>query len=208
MEKDRKYLKSIRAEHFWNSLFGNITLLVLMGIGILAVILSSVVLAMSKRAFTETYGTSQEKVFDEIENKFLELNDRLQDIAAAIDSSWAFRLYFNDDGKIDNVQNFKNIYQMERDLEQSKASELDRLNILVFGMNEMHYLSRTETISLSDEEIMKSSAVQNALSDKDSLQYTFSRGAYTATSKDTDVIVASKALYYALIRPVFVIVIV
>ena len=163
MEKVRKYLESIRSEHFWNSLFGNITLLVLMGIGILAVTISCVVLSMSKKAFTETYGTSQEKVFDEIENKFLELNDRLQDIAAAIDSSWAFRLYFHDGGQLDNVQNFQNIYQMERDLEQSKASELDRLNILVFGMNGKHYLSRTETISLSDEEIMKSSAVQKML---------------------------------------------
>lgn len=208
MEKDRKYLESIRSEHFWNSLFGNITLLVLMGIGILAVIISSVVLAMSKRAFTETYGTSQEKVFDEIENKFLELNDRLQDIAAAIDSSWAFRLYFHDDGQLDNVQNFQNIYQMERDLEQSKASELDRLNILVFGMNGKHYLSRTETISLNDEKIMKSSAVQNALKDKDSLQYTFSRGAYTATSKNADVIVASKALYYGESKEVYAIMLV
>ena len=208
MEKVRKYLKSIRSEHFWNSLFGNITLLVLMGIGILAVIISSVVLAMSKRAFTETYGTSQEKVFDEIENKFLELNDRLQDIAAAIDSSWAFRLYFHDDGQLDNVQNFQNIYQMERDLEQSKASELDRLNILVFGMNGKHYLSRTETISLSDEEIMKSSAVQNALKDKDSLQYTFSRGAYTATSKNTDAIIVSKALYYGESKEVYAIMLV
>lgn len=208
MEKVRKYLNSIKPRHFWNSIFGNITLLVLAGIGVLAATVSIVVLAMSKRAFTETYGKSQEKVFDEIGDKFIDLNDKLQDIAAAIDTSWAFRLYFGDGGELDNIQNFQNIYQMERDLEQSKAAGLDRLNILVFGTNGKHYLSRTETISSTDAEILQSSAVQKAMDEPDILHYTFSKGAYTATSRNADVIVVSKALYYRESREVYAVMLV
>jgi len=191
-----KVTASIKSKYFWQSLFGHITLLVLLGIGVIAVIVSVVVLAMSRSAFTETYGKSQENVFEEIEKSLIDLNDKLQDIVNAIDTSWAFRLYFHEEGELDNVQNFQNIYQMEHDLEQSKASELDRPNILVLGMNGKHYLSRTETISQSDSEILKSRAAQNAVADRDSLHYTFLKGAYTATSKNVNTVVASKALYY------------
>lgn len=210
MEKDRvvKAAASIKSKYFWHSLFGHITLLVLFGVGAIAVIVSAVVLAMSRDAFTETYGKSQEKVFEEIEKSLIDLNDKLQDIVNAVDTSWAFRLYFNDEGELDNVQNFQNIYQMERDLEQSKASELERPNILVLGMNGKHYLSRTETISQSDSEILESAAAQNAVNDIDSLHYTFMRGAYTATTKNTDAIVASKALYYRGSKEIYAIVLV
>ena len=153
MEKATATLKKAVAlrqpRYFWNGLFGHITLIVLLGIGMLSVTVSTVVLAMSRSAFTETYGKSQQRGFDEIEKSLIDLNNHLHDIVNAIDSSWAFRLYFNsdDEGKLDNVQNFQNIYQMEQDLEQSKASELVRPSILVLGMNGKHYLSRTETIS-------------------------------------------------------------
>lgn len=203
-----KVTASIKSKYFWQSLFGHITLLVLLGIGVIAVIVSVVVLAMSHSAFTETYGKSQENVFEEIEKSLIGLNDKLQDIVNAIDTSWAFRLYFNEEGELDNVLNFQNIYQMEHDLEQSKASELDRPNILVLGMNGKHYLSRTETISQSDNEILGSKAAQNAVADRDSLHYTFLKGAYTATSKNVNAVVASKALYYRGSKEIYAIVLV
>jgi two-component system sensor histidine kinase YesM len=180
---------------FWHSIYGNITLLVLTGIVVIAIAVSTLVLSMSKRAFTETYAKSQEKVFDEVEKELIDLNDKLQNIADAIDTSWAFRLYFDNDRELDNTQNFQNIYQMEKDLDESKASELERLNILIFGMNGKHYLSRTETISLTDDEIMESEPFKNAVN-TESIKYTFSKDAYTATSKNSNAIVASKALYY------------
>lgn len=193
MEKAAATLKS---RFFWNGLFGHITLLVFLGIGVISVTVSTVVLAMSRSAFTETYGKSQQRVFDEIEKSLIDLNNHLLDIVNAIDSSWAFRLYFNDEGEMDNIQNFQNIYQMEQDLEQSKASELVRPSILVLGMNGKHYLSRTETISQSDRDILESQPVRNAINNVDSLHYTYSKGAYTATSQNVDTVVVSKALCY------------
>ena len=214
MEKATATLKKAVAlrqpRYFWNGLFGHITLIVLLGIGMLSVTVSTVVLAMSRSAFTETYGKSQQRVFDEIEKSLIDLNNHLHDIVNAIDSSWAFRLYFNsdDEGKLDNVQNFQNIYQMEQDLEQSKASELVRPSILVLGMNGKHYLSRTETISQSDRDILESQPVQNAMNNVDALHYTYEKGAYTATSQNVDVVVVSKALYYHENKDIYAIVLV
>lgn len=195
-------------KYYGNSFFSRITLMVMLGIGLIAVTVSVVVLVMSRNAFTETYGTSQEKVFEQIENELNDFHRNLQDVIGAIDSSWAFRLYLNGNDELDNVMTFQNIYQMEKDLERSKSSDMERLNILVLGTGGKHYLSRTETISASDEEIMDSEAVKTALMEPEIMHYTFSHGAYTATAKNADVVIVSKALYFQESREVYGVVLV
>ena len=200
MNKGRQYIL--------NSFFGRIILMVLLGIGVIAVTVSVVVLVMSKNVFTENYGKSQEKVFGRIEDELNDFHGSLQEVIHAIDSSWAFRLYFSGENNLDNIQNFQNIYQMEKDLEQSKTLDMERLNILVVGMNGNHYLARTETISMMDEEILASNAVQLAMAEPERMHYTFSHGAYTATAQDTDVIIVSKALFYQESKEVYAVVLV
>ncbi len=190
-----------------HSFTANILLRVLLGILLVAIIVSAVVLSMSKQAFTQTYSASQEKVFEQVEAELISLHESLTTIIDAIDSSWAFRLYLTSADKLDNVATFQTIYQMEEDLEKSKSEDLDRLNILVLGMNGNHYLARTETISMSDEEILSSEAVQLAIAEPDSPHYLFSHGAYTATNQNTDVIIVSKALYYQESKEIYGIVI-
>lgn len=182
--------------------------MVMLGVGLIAVTVSVVVLTMSKNVFTETYGKSQEKVFGQIEEDLNDFNDSLQEVVNAIDSSWAFRLYLSEEDGLDNVQTFQNIYQMEKDLEQSKTSDMERLNILVLGVQGKHYLARTETISMSDDEIWESEAVQLALAEPEVMHYIYSHGAYTATSKNTDVIIVSKALYFQESREIYAVVLV
>lgn len=170
--------------------------MVLLGILLMAIVVSCMVLGMSKDVFTETYGRSQEKVFLQVEEEWNSFHENLQNITDAIDFSWAFRLYLTEGDRFDNVRTFQNIYQMEKDLEQSKASDLERLNILVMGVGGKHYLSRTETITATDQEIWNSRPVLLAIQEPEVLHYTYSHGAYTATGRDTDVIIVSKALYY------------
>lgn len=170
--------------------------MVLWGILLIAVTVSAVVLRMSQSVFMDTYGKSQGKVFDQIEKELNDFHENLMAVVNAIDSSWAFRLYLGGDSGLDNIQTFQNIYQMEEDLNQSKSAGMERLNILVLGTNGQHYLSRTETISMPEDEIMESKAAQAAISEPETMHYTFSRGAYTTTTRDKDVLVASKALYF------------
>lgn len=179
-----------------NSFYFRILLMVLVGIPITAITVSFVVLIMSKSAFNKTYTKSQEKVFDRIEKELNDFHESLLEVVNAIDTSWAFRLYLNSN-EMDNLQAFQNIHQMEADLEKSKSANMERLNILVLSADKQkHYLSRTETISVSDEEIWESKAVKLAVKEPEVIHYSFSEGAYTMTTKDTDVIIVSKALYY------------
>ena len=178
-----------------NSLAGRILAMVLLGISLIAVIVSTVVLSMSRKVFTETYGQSQEKVFSQVENELNDFHTSLRKMTDAIDSSWAFRLFLDSQEKSDNTQVFQNIYQMEQDLNAANATDIDRLSILVVGMNGVNYLSRTETVVLSNDQILTSAPVVRALKEPDSIHYTYSHGAYTMTSRYSDVIIASKALY-------------
>lgn len=156
-----------------NSFQGRIVFMVMLGIFLIAVTVSTVVLAMSQDAFTETYGKSQEKVFEQVEKELNDLHESLQDMMSAIDSSWAFRLYLNGEEDLDNVQTFQNIYQMEKDLEQKKPADMERPSILVLGMNGKHYLSRTETISMSDADILQSDIVRLTIEEPERMHYTF-----------------------------------
>lgn len=96
-----------------------------------------------------TYSQSLDKVMNQIENDFTTLHRDLGEIADSIDSSWAFRLYLTDTRPSDNLEQFQNAYQMEQDLERSLPSYMNRLNVLVLGVNGSHYLSKTETVCLS-----------------------------------------------------------
>lgn len=179
-----------------NSFSGKITLVVMLGISLIAVTVSFVVLYMSRQVFSQNYGDSQEKVFEQIEKEINDFHDHLENVFDAIDSSWAFRLYFKENSKLDNTQTFQNVYQMERDLEKSKSADMERLNILVVGCNGKHYLSRTENICVSDEKILQSEPALKAINDPDVIHYTYSNKAYTTTSRNVDTLIISKALYY------------
>ena len=180
----------------FNTLFGRIAGLVLLGLVLTGAAVSLVVLSMSQRIFTDTYGESQEKVFARIENEMGEFHENLVSMMNAIDSSWAFRIFLDSEEYMDNIQRFITIYQMEADLEDSKTTDMERLNILVLGKNGRNYLSRTETISMPDDAIWESEPVKRAVSEPELVHYEYSHGAYTATSKDRDVVIISKALYY------------
>ena len=155
-----------------NSLSGRILAMVLFGISLIAVSVSAVVLSMSRKAFTDTYGSSQEKVFVQVENELNDFHMDLQNMAEAIDSSWAFRLFLDSEEEKDNIQVFQNIYQMEQDLEQSNATDINRLNVLVVGLNGVNYLSRTEKVVFTNEQILASAPVAVALKEPDNIHYT------------------------------------
>lgn len=179
-----------------NSFSGRIALIVMIGIGLIAVTVSFVVLFMSRQVFSKNYGDSQEKVFEQIEKEFNDFHDHIENVFEAIDSSWAFRLYFGENAKLDNTQTFQNVYQMEQDLEKSKSADMERLNILVVGYNGKHYLSRTENICVTDEKILQSEPAQKAIAEPDIIHYTYTNKAYTTTSRNVDTVVVSKALCY------------
>lgn len=194
--------------YYWNSFSGRILFIMVAGLGLMAFIVSLIVLLMSQDVFLETYGQSQEKVVDQIEKEFNDFHEELLRVFDTIDSSWAFRLYLTEDEEVDNVHKFQNIYQMEKDLDKCKIDEIESLNVLVVGLNGRHYLSRTETISSGTDEILNSRAFSKAVAEKERVQYTFSNGAYSMTTREQDVLIVSKALYYQDSKEVYAVVLI
>lgn len=187
----KKYLT-----HYWDSFSGRLVIVVGIVFVLTASLISVSILSLSREVFTSTYGRSQIKVIDQIENQFLTLHENLLYVIESIDSSWAFRLYLTENNSLDNLQKFQNIYQMEHDLEQSILPTIESLNVVVIGMNGSHYLSRTETLSASQEEILNSPAAKNAFEESSIVHYTFSKSAYTMTTKNKNTVILSKALTY------------
>ncbi len=181
-------------QRYRNSFSGKIVSIVVLGFFLMAFLLSFLLLAVSQTVFVRIYSQSLDKVLNQIENEFTTLHQELGEVVEGIDSSWAFRLYLTENRSADNLEQFRNAYQMEQDLEQSLPSSLERPNILVLGENGAHYLSKTETVSLSQEEILQSEAARKAAAHPGVMQYTFARGAYTMTTKDQDVLIVSQAL--------------
>lgn len=177
--------------------------MVLLTVLLISISISAVVLKMSQNIFMNTYGQSQEKVFSQIEEELNILNDNMQKLITQIDSSWAFRMYLTSTSHLDNVEQYRNMYQMEQDLTVSSSSDLKLLNIMVLGMQGQDYLSRTETIYMTKDEILNSPAAVAAMDEPERMHYTFAEGGYTQTNRNLHVIIVSKALYYQQSRQIY-----
>lgn len=156
-------MKNKKNNNILNTFSGRISSMVLLTAVIISISISAVVLKMSQNIFMDTYGQSQEKVFSQIEEELNILNDDMQKVMEEIDSSWAFRMYLTGASQMDNVEQYRNMYQMEQDLTVSSSSDLKLLNIMVLGMQGQDYLSRTETIYMTKDEILDSPAAAAAM---------------------------------------------
>lgn len=84
---ETKCIKEDKKKEWWNSFSVRILGMVLLGILLIAIVVSCMVLGMSKNVFTDTYGRSQEKVFLQVEEEWNSFHENLQNITDAIDSS-------------------------------------------------------------------------------------------------------------------------
>ena len=84
---ETKRVREDRKKEWWNSFSVRILGMVLLGILLIAVLFSCMVLGMSKKVFTDTYGRSQEKVFLQVEEEWNSFHKNLQNITDAIDAS-------------------------------------------------------------------------------------------------------------------------
>ena len=116
-------MKNKKNNNILNTFSVRISSMVLLTAVIISISISAVVLKMSQNIFMDTYGQSQEKVFSQIEEELNILNDDMQKVMEEIDSSWAFRMYLTGASQMDNVEQYRNMYQMEQDLTVSRSEE-------------------------------------------------------------------------------------
>ena len=170
---------------------------VILGIICVTLAVTGIIVQISKSIFVDTYGQSQEKVFVQIEEDLNHYHENLMNICSAIDTSWAFRLYFGEDSdKIDSQMSFQTIYQMKKDIKQSIASDANDMSVMVIGMEDQSFINRAETITLDNDEIRASEAAKKALANTGTIQYVYADSGFTATTRNSPVLIAAKALTY------------
>ncbi len=177
-----------------NSMIVKILLAVIAGILLAVTSVSGIIVNLSEDIFVDTYGRSQEKVFLQIEEDLKTYHENLSKIIEAVDTSWAFRLYFSEQ-ELDSKLAFQTAYRMNDDLERAIPTNISDISVMVIGMNGKSYLNREETIIYTPEEILETDITKKALEKKEGITYQYANTGFTATTRNSPVIMGTKVLF-------------
>lgn len=178
-----------------NSTVVKILCTVILGIVFVSFAVSAFVIHLSENIFIDTYGKSQERVFCQVEKELNDCHERFMKVAASIDSSWAFRRYF-DDKEMDKKSEFQTVYQMQRDLKQALGSDLSDASVMIIGTTGKSYINQQENITTPINEIMDNELSKRALENPKTIQYQYFDKGPTSTSKGGQALIGAKALTY------------
>lgn len=172
-----------------------IVLAVVVGIILAVFSVTAIIVNLSEDIFVNTYGKSQEKVFLQIEKELNHYHENLSKIIDSVEVSWAFRIYFSDK-EMNSTRTFRNFYKMDEDLKNAIPTNISDVSVMLVGLNEKTYLNRAETIISSAKEILESDVSKKAMEKKGSIVYQYADSGFTSTTRNTPVVMATKALCY------------
>lgn len=172
-----------------------IVLSVVVGIILAVFSVTAIIVNLSEDIFVNTYGKSQEKVFLQIEKELNHYHENLSKIIDSVEVSWAFRIYFSDK-EMNSTRTFRNFYKMDEDLKNAIPTNISDVSVMLVGLNEKTYLNREETIISSAKEILESDVSKKAMEKKGSIVYQYADSGFTSTTRNTPVVMATKALCY------------
>lgn len=178
-----------------NSMVVKIVLAVVVGIILAVFSVTAIIVNLSEDIFVNTYGKSQEKVFLQIEKELNHYHENLSKTIDSVEVSWAFRIYFSDK-EMNSTRTFRNFYKMDEDLKNAIPTNISDVSVMLVGLNEKTYLNREETIISSAKEILESDVSKKAMEKKGSIVYQYADSGFTSTTRNTPVVMATKALCY------------
>ena len=178
-----------------NSLIFQIMVTVIIGIISVTVLISGLMIRISTDIFIDTYGKSQEQVFEQMEQECNTLHENISLFLNRIDTSWAFRRYFSHQNEMDDFLRFRTIYQMKQDLKKALPSNLEEMSLLVLNQDGDSFLNQDERLVTSEQEILASSITKRAFERKNTMVYEYRNHGFTSSTQHTNVLLASKVLY-------------
>lgn len=173
-----------------------VKILAVVAAGILCVVLaiSTIIINISENVFIDTYGKSQEQVFYRIEEELNEFHESLSKIIDSINSSLYLRMYLQSD-QLSSRLAFQTAYKTKIDMERAIPSNIvDNVNIMIIGTEGTSYLNKAETIIVPTKEILEAPSSVYAMENPTALHYIYAESGYTATTRNTPVVMAVKAL--------------
>lgn len=170
-----------------------ILLTVMVGMILLSIILTSVIIRISENIYVDTYGKSQEKVFEQIGQDLNDYHETLSGVLNAIETSWAFQLYMQAEKELDSKTNFQVLYQMKEDLAKTIPAKQNDFSVLIVTREGKEFLNRSETISASSDKILSGEVTKQARKNPNRIYYIYSDSGFTQSTQGIPVVMAVKA---------------
>lgn len=186
-------MTEMKEKIYASSMVTKILTVVVLGILGAVLMVTSVIVSLSKRAFVDTYGASQEQVFFRIEDELNSYHEDLMKLYSGLNSSWNLKLYLQQEYPNPQVA-FKNAYNADYDMKKAIPSSMDDINVMAVSKKGGSYLDREEMITTPVQEIIESPEARYAMQNPETVQYVFKENGYTSTTRNSPVVMAVKAL--------------
>lgn len=170
-----------------------ILFIVIVGILSTVLVVSSIIINISKDIFIDTYLKAQEKAFYRIQD---ELNSHHEDLVTMfnqINSSINLKFFLQDIYTTSQSES-RVAYKAENDMQKAIGFDFDNTRVLLISNNGKTYLNKEYVLNKSPEEILKSNEVKKAIENPERIQYIYKKQGYTVDTKNTPVILTIKAL--------------
>lgn len=179
-----------------NSLLFKILCTVITGILCLSILLSLINIAISKRVFVDSFGESQRKIFNQIDQDFYEFYQDMVQIMQTISTDGNVKRFLLDESS-NEVDTMQNMYNMKQHMKESKLSDYSSLGAFVIGKDGKSFISsKTDIFSMSKSEIWDSDVAVSALEASGKIVIKYEKAGFTDVMKNSPVLVLAHAWSY------------
>lgn len=181
-----------------NGLFLKIITITIIGIASLSILIASIAINISKKAYIDTFCHSDRLTVSQIKNNYQEYFGEVNTLLSTINSSWAVRRYLTN-LDLSSVSASNTIFSMNKQIMNSMSKELSNsINVLIVGTNERLYVSKNSTLTRTPSSVLSTPFTEMLSAEKGGTLYDFIDYGYTqiARAEDKQALIIGKALMY------------
>lgn len=177
-----------------NSLFFKLTLIMVISSISISVVTAFIIMQISKNIFINNFSITNNKILNQIQTSYSDLNDKLINIMSSVNNSWAFRKYLSEDNN-NSLDEFSTIYSLKQTLKINEPLlDSGDIDFLAVGVNGSTYIRSSALLTSSLEYIKNSKITKKALETPDKPLYEYCNCGFTSLTQYNDTIMIAKVL--------------
>lgn len=181
-------------KNYFNSLFFKLSVSVLLGVMLLAVVLSYMNIYSSEKIFSDMFSDSQEKIFEQIEGRFYEFYSDLAEIAQSVANNEAVQAYLTQKDA-DPVKEQRMAFDMQRQVEQMKIQEYDNVTLFFIGTGGRNYMyNHADIVTAALADFYEYPVTIEAEENPGRLVIKYMKAGFTSTMDKQPVVTACRAI--------------
>lgn len=178
---------------FKENMLTKILFIVIIGILSTVLVVSSIIINISKDIFIDTYVKAQQQSFSLIQNELNSHHENLINIFNQINSSVNIKLFLKQAYNTEQSE-AKIVYKAEDDMNKIKT---DDIRILLLSTQGKTYLGKQDILNIDESQILNMSEVQKAIKNPEIIQYVYKDTGFTVDTRNKPVILCIKALKFS-----------